>query len=720
MIDLDVEGSPELCQNVLLLATIRYYSNTLVFNVVPNRFCQLGDPKGDGTGGKSIHQILQEEEESETDAGPMNNNQLLVTTGRSLTEMERRQKGRVAVVASSSGKKTRMGSQFLITISEGPDRALDGYSIPKRADTTDNDNHDDNDVTFYSLGVVAEDEHRVLDKINAAYCDPKGRPYADIRIQRALVIHNPFFNNNNNNNHDDPMTRRIYDYMVKRKGIILADISENNAEKRVIDSPSPPPRPVEEVVEHRISCAEVPQYDDVLDEEINDDEEENEEKARQRRLRLLAEQEEMARHEARSRAVVLEMLGDIPDADITAPENVLFICKLNPATMDEDLELIFSRFDPQVRVEIVRDRDTGASLQYAFAEFTRPAAAEEAYLKMNNALVDDRRIKVDFSQSVAKLWDKYRQQRRKPPKKTFPGGGTGDSRKGSQGQGTLDSHRRNDNRNQKRSRSPRGHSDSRGDNDKNYSRNTHAENKIYRENDDYGRSQEYRQQQRIHERDYGIGEVRDQHRRHDDEYRHKRYRDSDDDGSVQSYSSRDDKRSKKRRNYKKKKRHRKRHHHDDDDRKKKRRRYDSSDMNDHSDTDDESPSRKRIHDRREQKSHHRRRERDNSDGDNSSGRSKDREKRRHERNDKLDRDSLKRRASGKGRHDSDDGSDHSSRHDSSRRRRRRHKESKRDKKSRQHDVSKHDRLYKQERTSDDDRYQESRKKHEHHRRSRSR
>jgi peptidyl-prolyl cis-trans isomerase-like 4 len=607
VIDLDVEGSPSLCQNVLLLATIRYYSNTLVFNVVPNRFCQLGDPKGDGTGGKSIHEILQEEQEQEKsgvddgkNADDDDSHHRIV--GRPLTEMERRQKGRVAVAAAASSGG-RMGSQFLITLSEGPDRALDGYTFIHNI-TADhptkhlNDDGNVHNVTFYSLGVVSEDEHGVLDKINAAYCDPKGRPYADIRIQRALVIHDPFFNNNDH----DPMAQRIYDYMVKRKGITLADPSSDNPPngrpRRVLDSPSPPPRPPEEVVEHRISCTEVPQYDDLLNEEIYDNEEENEEKARQRRMRLLAEQEEMARHEARSRAVVLEMLGDIPDADITAPENVLFICKLNPVTVDEDLELIFSRFDPRVRVEIVRDRDTGASLQYAFAEFTRPSAAEEAYLKMNNALVDDRRIKVDFSQSVAKLWDKYRQQRRQPSGRPFSGGSSDTRRGSSKGQGTLDEYRRHDNnRMQNRSRSPRDRRDG------------HGASKRYREFDDFGRSQEYRQrQQRDPERDHGNGEFRDQdRRRYDNEYQKKRYRDGDENGSVDSSSSREDNRHKKKRRHdKKKKRHRKRHYHDDD-RKKKRRHYDNSDDHGNSsdDTDHSSSARKRSHhDRRELQMHH--------------------------------------------------------------------------------------------------------------------
>jgi RNA recognition motif-containing protein len=39
-------------------------------------------------------------------------------------------------------------------------------------------------------------------------------------------------------------------------------------------------------------------------------------------------------------------IGDIPDADARPPDNVLFVCKLNPITRDEDLEIIFSRFGP--------------------------------------------------------------------------------------------------------------------------------------------------------------------------------------------------------------------------------------------------------------------------------------------------------------------------------------------------------------------------------------
>lgn len=56
-----------------------------------------------------------------------------------------------------------------------------------------------------------------------------------------------------------------------------------------------------------------------------------------------------AEMEARSRAEVLEMIGDLPVADVKPPDNVLFVCKLNPVTESHDLELIFSRFGKILR-----------------------------------------------------------------------------------------------------------------------------------------------------------------------------------------------------------------------------------------------------------------------------------------------------------------------------------------------------------------------------------
>lgn len=99
----------------------------------------------------------------------------------------------------------------------------------------------------------------------------------------------------------------------------------------------------------------------------------------------------ISEREARSRAITLEIIGDIPDADMKPPENVLFVCKLNPVTQDEDLELIFSRFGEVRSCNIIRDYKTGDSLQYAFIEFETKHQCNLAFTKMQNAVIDDRR-----------------------------------------------------------------------------------------------------------------------------------------------------------------------------------------------------------------------------------------------------------------------------------------------------------------------------------------
>ena len=109
-----------------------------------------------------------------------------------------------------------------------------------------------------------------------------------------------------------------------------------------------------------------------------------------------------------SQQVGLELMGDLPSADIAPPENVLFVCKLNPVTDDDDLKIIFSRFGDVKNCDIVRDRKTGDSLQYGFVEFEKKEDAERAFIGLQNVIVDDRRIRVDFSQSVSKQWSNFK------------------------------------------------------------------------------------------------------------------------------------------------------------------------------------------------------------------------------------------------------------------------------------------------------------------------
>merc|ERR1711862_555772 len=54
------------------------------------------------------------------------------------------------------------------------------------------------------------------------------------------------------------------------------------------------------------------------------------------------------------------------------------------------------------------DWKTGDSLQYAFITFENARDCEQAYFKMHDCVIDDRRVVINFSQSVAKLWNKWR------------------------------------------------------------------------------------------------------------------------------------------------------------------------------------------------------------------------------------------------------------------------------------------------------------------------
>ena len=76
--------------------------------------------------------------------------------------------------------------------------------------------------------------------------------------------------------------------------------------------------------------SQVPEPGDVEDfkgdekaEEFGEVDEEAEEEAREKLRR---------EREARAQALTLEIVGDLPYAEVKPPENVLFVCKLNPVT----------------------------------------------------------------------------------------------------------------------------------------------------------------------------------------------------------------------------------------------------------------------------------------------------------------------------------------------------------------------------------------------------
>ena len=134
-----------------------------------------------------------------------------------------------------------------------------------------------------------------LEKINEAICDDKGRPMVDIRIKHTVVLDDPY---------DDP------------PGLV-----------------EPPESPVPSKAQlATVRIGEDENLDEATDLEAVE---------RQRRER-----------EARAQALTLEMVGDLPFAEVKPPENVLFVCKLNPVTAGQSqLQLqsrpVFSKM-PQV------------------------------------------------------------------------------------------------------------------------------------------------------------------------------------------------------------------------------------------------------------------------------------------------------------------------------------------------------------------------------------
>jgi len=203
------------------------------------------------------------------------------------------------------------------------------------------------DAEHCVFGEVVEWEE-IVEKFNGVITDRENRPYQDVRITHTVILHDPY---------DDP------------PGLELRE-----------DSPEPTK---ELLAESRIGADEnINDYEGMTEAEMN---------------------EVIAEKEAKARAAILTIVGDLPDEDVAPPENVLFVCKLNPVTCDDDLEIIFGRFGKVIQCEVIRDRVSGESLQYAFVEFEDREACEKAYFKMDNVLIDDRRIHVDFSQSVSRF-----------------------------------------------------------------------------------------------------------------------------------------------------------------------------------------------------------------------------------------------------------------------------------------------------------------------------
>ena len=290
---------------------------------------QTGDPTATGIGGESFASYLY----GTNLIGPKPPRYFPAEMS---TKLKHKAKGTVSMAASPTDPPG-CGSQFFITLADNIEY-LDGKHVV--------------------FGHVLEG-FETLDRINEAFLDREGRPLQDIRIRHVEIL--------------GKCSRCLLLILSAVRGTLKLTCA---AEDPFQDPPNMIPEPP--------SPIRPPDLKDTSVVRISDEENPLEAVADETREALRRQTA------AASSALTLEMIGDIPFAAVRPPENILFVCKLNPVTQDEDLELIFSRFGKILSCEVVRDKKTGDSLQYAFIEFDERESAEQAYFKMQNVLVDDR------------------------------------------------------------------------------------------------------------------------------------------------------------------------------------------------------------------------------------------------------------------------------------------------------------------------------------------
>ncbi|KAM5482703.1 Peptidyl-prolyl cis-trans isomerase-like 4 [Microsporum audouinii] len=257
VIDLLTESSPAACENFLKLCKIKYYNFSPVHSIQKGFSFQTGDPIGpdspESDGGSSVWGVIN---------GPSQKNFSI----RFPPKLKHSELGTVsmATIPSTRDPDERLaGSQFIITLGNNLDYLNDKAVI---------------------FGKVVEG-FDVLEKVNTAFIDDKGRPLKDIRIRHTVVLDDPY---------DDP------------PGL-----------QEPPESPLPTKAQLATVM--------------IADDEDLDQEVDEEALERMRRER-----------EAQAQALTLEMVGDLPFAEVKPPENVLFVCKLNPVTQGiSDLNKIF-------------------------------------------------------------------------------------------------------------------------------------------------------------------------------------------------------------------------------------------------------------------------------------------------------------------------------------------------------------------------------------------
>lgn len=361
VIDLFTDICPKACLNFLALCHCKYYNNSLFFNVQKDFYIQSGDPeKQDGSGGESIwHYAWKMSKDAKSQQQQQQDNSIENKSIDNLNDSNSNNNEPSNYFPVEIHPKIRFLKEGLVAMAGGPNFQSSQFFI-----TTSNTHLKSLDGTCTIFGEVAEGMDIVKAIENIPVRDKTNRPLQAIRIRHTSILFNP---------------------LSQEMEILLPFGWSKN--------PPASPEPI------KLFSDMLPEDTEITSEFNGLSNEEIEKKIKENNLK--------------SQLLFLQLSGYLPDENLKPPENVLFVCRLNPKTNDKGLELVFSQFGTILKCNIVKDKE-GVSLGYGFIEFETKEICERAYTKMQNVLIDDRRIVVDFAQSVSQIYNKWNKGYRGP------------------------------------------------------------------------------------------------------------------------------------------------------------------------------------------------------------------------------------------------------------------------------------------------------------------
>ncbi|EFC46036.1 cyclophilin-type peptidyl-prolyl cis-trans isomerase [Naegleria gruberi] len=350
VVDLWIEECPFTCFNFLSLCKIKYYNNCKIFNIEKNAWFQTGDPSSNnndenvGKGGHSIFHLIEKYKHEKVLKKPLTEN---IYFNDEINLLKKHNMEGLLCMANKDGKPNTNASQFYVTTSGRHLDYLDGK---------------------HTIFGRVEEGMEVIKAIDRLYTEKKNDmeiPIQTVRIRHTQILFDPF--------EEEESFRKQFEEFLDGVSLLI---------------PPSSPLPIRD--------------DEII--EISKEKLTLEEKPTENKRLSKEEYEAKKEREAKSKAIVLEMIGDLPDADVKPPDSVLFVCRLNPITSEKSLRTIFLQYGNIVKCEIVKNRKTGKSKTYAFIEFEDAESCERAFLKSEGLVIDDHKIHVDFSQSIAHLW----------------------------------------------------------------------------------------------------------------------------------------------------------------------------------------------------------------------------------------------------------------------------------------------------------------------------